>query len=233
MSENHAAPRSPELMSRHDTALLVVDVQTKLLHAMSPPPTLVWNIGRLIDGARILGIPVEATEQYPKGLGATTRVLAQRLGEIPAKLMFSCRECGQLFEHWRDQGIYKILVVGIETHVCVQQTVLDLLAAGFQVYVAVDAVGSRYARGSRDGLAAHGNERGDVDHYRSGSVRVVRGGRDTGVQASQCLGPRNAAAERFACGRGRLNNSPGLMLATACWHCYIALALSPVAASPL
>jgi nicotinamidase-related amidase len=145
MTENHAAPRSPELMSRHDTALLVIDVQTKLLHAMSPPPTLVWNIGRLIDGARILGVSVEATEQYPQGLGMTTRVLAQRLGEIPAKLMFSCRECGPLFERWRDQGIYKILAVGIEAHVCVQQTVLDLLAAGFQVYVAVDAVGSRYA----------------------------------------------------------------------------------------
>jgi nicotinamidase-related amidase len=145
MTENHAAPRSPELMSRHDTALLVIDVQTKLLHAMSPPPTLVWNMGRLIDGARILGVSVEATEQYPQGLGTTTRVLAQRLGEIPAKLMFSCRECGPLFERWRDQGIYKILAVGIETHVCVQQTVLDLLAAGFQVYVAVDAVGSRYA----------------------------------------------------------------------------------------
>ena len=132
-------------MSRHDSALLVVDVQTKLLHAMSPPPTLVWNIGRLIDGAHMLEIPVEATEQYPKGLGTTTRVLAQRLGEIPSKLMFSCRECGQLFERWRDRGIHKILVAGIETHVCVQQTVLDLLAAGFQVYVAVDAVGSRYA----------------------------------------------------------------------------------------
>ena len=103
-----------------------------------------WNIGRLINGP-LVGSAVEATEQYPKGLGATTRILAQRLGEIPAKLMFSCRECGQLFEHWRDQGIYKILAVGIKTHVCVQQTVLDLLAGGFQVYVAVDAVGSRYA----------------------------------------------------------------------------------------
>jgi len=98
MADNQVAPRSPELMSRHDTALLVVDVQTKLLHAMSPPPTLVWNIGRLIDGAHILGIPVEATEQYPQGLGTTTRVLAQRLDDIPSKVMFSCRECGQLFE---------------------------------------------------------------------------------------------------------------------------------------
>ncbi len=145
MNENEIALRSPELMSRHDTALLVIDVQIKLLQAMAPPATLVWNIGRLIDGARILGIPVEATEQYPKGLGATTEVLAKRLGQIPSKVMFSCRECQGLFEKWRDRGIYKILAVGIETHVCVQQTALDLLAAGFQVYVAVDAVDSRFA----------------------------------------------------------------------------------------
>jgi nicotinamidase-related amidase len=133
-------------MSRHDTALLVVDVQTRLLEAMAPPPTLVWNIRRLIDGAQALGLPVSATEQYPRGLGSTTRELAERLGEIPAKLMFSCRECGGLFEPWREQGIYKILVVGIETHVCVQQTVLDLLSVGFRAYVAVDAVDSRFAR---------------------------------------------------------------------------------------
>ncbi|MHB8971310.1 MAG: isochorismatase family protein [Pirellulaceae bacterium] len=145
MNHPSAATRSPELMSRHDTALLVVDVQTRLLEALAPPPTLVWNIRRLIDGACVLGVPVAATEQYPRGLGATTRELAERLGAIPAKLMFSCREREELFEPWRDQGIYKILVVGIETHVCVQQTVLDLLAAGFQVFVAVDAVGSRFA----------------------------------------------------------------------------------------
>ncbi len=145
MSPTTTAPRSPELMSRHDSALLVIDVQTRLLAAMSPPPTLVWNIGRLIDGARILGMSVEATEQYPKGLGSTTGGLAQRLGDIPSKLMFSCRECSQLLTGWQDRGIHKILVAGIEAHVCVQQTVLDLLAAGFQVYVAVDAVESRYA----------------------------------------------------------------------------------------
>ena len=130
-------------MARHDSALLVVDVQTKLLDAMSRPATMVWNIRRLIAGAQTLGVPVAATEQYPRGLGPTTDDLRELLPEIPSKLMFSCRECGRIFEQFRDRGIFKLLVVGIEAHVCVQQTVLDMLAEGFRIYVAVDAIGSR------------------------------------------------------------------------------------------
>jgi nicotinamidase-related amidase len=147
MPESVELPRSPELMNRDDTALLVVDVQAKLLPLIPGHVRLVWNIRRLIDGATILGLPVAATEQYPQGLGPTTPELAAKLGAIPAKLAFSCGECGEIFSGLRDRGIWKILVCGIETHVCVGQTVHDLLAEGFRVYVAADAVA---ARGSLD-----------------------------------------------------------------------------------
>lgn len=142
-TENDSLPRSPELMSRDDTALLVVDVQEKLLPLIFNRPEVVWNVRRLVDGARILGVPIGATEQYPQGLGPTTPDLAERLDEIPAKLRFSCGECGEVFRRFVELGRHKVLVVGIEAHVCVQQTVLDLLANGYQVYVAVDALGSR------------------------------------------------------------------------------------------
>ena len=135
--------RSPELMNRDDSALLVVDVQEKLLPLIPGSRRMVWNIRRLIDGAKILGVPVAATEQYPQGLGPTVPELAAKLGEIPAKVMFSCGECGELFAGFRDRGIWKILVCGIETHVCVGQTVHDLLGEGFRVYLAVDAVAAR------------------------------------------------------------------------------------------
>ncbi len=138
-----ALPRSPELMNRDDAALLVVDMQAKLLPLIAGSERVVWNVRRLIDGAKILGVPVAATEQYPQGLGPTTTELSQRLGAIPAKLAFSCGECGELFARWRDEGRWKILVCGIETHVCVGQTVHDLLAEGFRVYVAADAVAAR------------------------------------------------------------------------------------------
>jgi nicotinamidase-related amidase len=140
-----ALPRSPELMSRHDTALLVVDVQEKLLPLIPGQERMVWNVRRLIDGAKLLGLPVLATEQYPRGLGHTAPELAQRLGAIPEKLTFSCGECGELFAGLGERGIHRMLVCGIETHVCVQQTVFDLLAAGLRVYVAADAAAARGA----------------------------------------------------------------------------------------
>ena len=144
MSAAEPLPRSPELMSRRDTGLLIVDVQEKLIKLLPNYRKIVWNLRRLIDGAKLLGLPVAATEQYPRGLGGTTAELAALLGEIPAKTAFSCGECGNIFEDFQGRGVHKLLVAGIEAHVCIQQTVFDLLTAGFRVYVPVDAVGSRF-----------------------------------------------------------------------------------------
>jgi len=143
MNSESAFLRSAELMSIGETALLVIDVQERLLPVILGRDRLVWNIGRLIDGARILGVPVVATEQYPQGLGPTVPELARRLGTAATKVMFSCRGCPEVFQSLQAQGIHKVLVCGIEAHVCVQQSVLDLLGAGWRVYVAADAVGSR------------------------------------------------------------------------------------------
>ncbi|NOY43448.1 MAG: isochorismatase family protein [Planctomycetes bacterium] len=138
-------PRSPELMRREDTAMLVVDVQERLVVVQTGIEPVVWNIRRLLDAAKVLGVRTYATEQYPEKLGPTVSSLAERLETKPAgKQAFSCGECGEIFSEWREVGIQRVLVCGIEAHVCVQQTVLDLLAAGYQVIVAVDAVTSRY-----------------------------------------------------------------------------------------
>lgn len=144
MDEPAELSRSPELMSRHDSALLVVDVQEKLMRLIPGERRIVWNIRRLIDGAKILDVPVAATEQYPQGLGPTVAELASRLGQIPAKSAFSCAECRPIFADFQARGVHKILLAGIEAHVCVQQTALDLMAAGFRIYLAVDAIGARF-----------------------------------------------------------------------------------------
>jgi nicotinamidase-related amidase len=132
-------------MSAADTGLLVIDVQEKLLPLIPAADALVRNIAFLIDAARQLGLTVQATEQYPKGLGPTVAELARRLPERPDKLAFSSCAVPSVVEAFHRAARPKVLLAGIETHVCVLHTALDLLALDFRVYVAVDAVGSRYA----------------------------------------------------------------------------------------
>jgi nicotinamidase-related amidase len=135
--------RSPELLSRHTSALLVVDMQEKLLPAIGSSPQIIWNVRRLLDGAALLDVPRAATEQYPQGLGTTAESLRQRLPVPVSKQRFSCCDGQALPQDWPQRGIYQIVVAGIEAHVCVLQTVLDLMSEGFRVYVVADAVGSR------------------------------------------------------------------------------------------
>jgi nicotinamidase-related amidase len=137
-------PRSPEMMTVADTALLVIDVQARLIPALPDAARIVWNCGRLLDGAKILGVRAAITEQNPDKLGPTaSELLARHADAIVGKMAFSCGACGEIFSEWRTQGIERVLLCGIETHVCVGQTALDLLAAGYQVSIAADAVGAR------------------------------------------------------------------------------------------
>lgn len=117
----------------------------KLLEIISGSKRIVWNIRRLLDAAAALGVPIAATEQYPDRLSPTVPELKERIGSVSDKLCFSASVCGDIFSGWKHDNRYRVLVCGIETHVCIQQTALDLVAAGFEPYVAVDAVGARYA----------------------------------------------------------------------------------------
>ena len=107
---------------------------------------VVWNVRRLIDAAKILGLPVVGTEQYPKGLGPTVAELAERLGPMPSKLTFSCGGCPEIVVERpaRTAASTRFWSAASRPTCASQQTVLDLLADGWRVYVAVDAVGSRF-----------------------------------------------------------------------------------------
>lgn len=138
--------RSPELMSSGDTALVVIDVQESLVPKIAHHEPMVQNICRLVQGAKILSLPVLATEQYPKGLKATVSPVLALLPEAPIeKITFSCAGAEAFREKLASLKVSKLLLVGIETHICVQQTALDLLAEGYRIYLAVDAVGSRFS----------------------------------------------------------------------------------------
>ena len=129
-----------------DSLVVVVDVQVKLLAAIPTGDALVRTVGFLLDAAEVLGVPAVGTEQYPKGLGPTHPDLARRLtGPLPAKTCFSGCGSSELTAAVLDSGRRTVIVCGMETHVCVAQTVFDLLDQGFRVFVPVDAVASRFA----------------------------------------------------------------------------------------
>ena len=133
------------LIDRAQSLLLVVDIQEKLAPAIHDGATAITNNRRLLAGAAHLGIPVFVSEQYVRGLGPTVPELLP----LPAgterfeKTHFSCtREAGVL-DRLAASGRRQILVTGMETHVCVLQTVLGLLAAGYAVFLIEDAASSR------------------------------------------------------------------------------------------
>jgi nicotinamidase-related amidase len=131
-------------MSAGDTALLVIDVQEKLLPKIPGGDQLVRNIAFLLDVAKVLELPAQTTEQYPRGLGPTVPELARRLPVRPDKVAFSSCAVPAVVEGFRRAARPKVVLTGIETHVCVLHTALDLLALDFRVYLAVDAIGARY-----------------------------------------------------------------------------------------
>jgi nicotinamidase-related amidase len=138
-------------LDRERAALVVVDVQEAFRKAIPGFAEIASSTATLVRGAGALGIPVIVTEQYPQGLGATVPEVADYLpaGVEPVdKVRFSAAEAEGFDLAERDQ----VLVCGIEAHVCVNQTVLDLLADGNEVHVVTDAVGSRSAENRELGL---------------------------------------------------------------------------------
>ncbi|APW63300.1 hydrolase [Paludisphaera borealis] len=135
--------RATQRLTAPRGALLVIDVQEKLIAAIPDRERLVANAVRLIHGAKLLNIPASATEQYPKGLGATIPAIAELIPDRPSKLAFQCCAVPQILEQLYGRHIRHITLAGIEAHVCVAQTALELLDLGFRVQIPADAVASR------------------------------------------------------------------------------------------
>jgi len=137
-------PALQQKLDRTTACVLVVDVQEKLIPVM-------WNFApvekycrALILAARELGLPVLATEQYPKGLGGTLASIREALPAPPlVKMHFSCGADPAFAQALAATGRKQVLVVGIESHVCVYQTARDLVERGYEVHVCADAVTSR------------------------------------------------------------------------------------------
>lgn len=133
----------PEILSRDQVVLVVVDVQEKINRVMADQ-SHVPRVRTLIEAFGLLGLPVLATEQYPEGLGVTLADLGEALPSPPlVKSSFSCGGDEAFAAEFESLEREQVLLCGVEAHVCVLQTALDLEAAGYQVQVPHDAINSR------------------------------------------------------------------------------------------
>jgi nicotinamidase-related amidase len=135
--------RKTQRLTAAHGALLVVDMQGKLLDLIADRDSVVANTVLMIEAARLLDLPVWSTEQYPKGLGPTIAEVADLVPDRPAKTTFHCCSTALLLEQLYGRHIRHVTVVGIEAHVCVAQTALELMDLGFRAQVVADAVASR------------------------------------------------------------------------------------------
>lgn len=141
-------------LRREQTALVVIDVQGKLAQLMHEREALFDNLSRMVRGAQILSLPTVLTEQYPQGLGPTVPEITDLMPEVEriSKVSFSCCGDDAFTARIANLGRRQLLLTGIETHICVQQTALDLIESDYEVHVVSDAVSSRTAESKRVGI---------------------------------------------------------------------------------
>ena len=146
----------PKVLDKSKTAMLVVDVQEAFRNVVSDFGRLASRTAIVLRGFQILEIPILVTEQYPKGLGRTAHEILEVLPadcEIIEKTTFSSWGAPQVQARFRAAHVEQIVVCGLETHVCVNQTVHDLLEHGFDVHLLTDCIASRDEADRQTGLS--------------------------------------------------------------------------------
>ena len=139
---------------RERAVALVIDIQERLYPHIDQQDKLARNTVILIRGLRLLGIPLIVTEQYSKGLGPTIAPVKRQLDDTPVieKMTFSCCDTAAVTEQLQRSQRNQVIVFGIEAHVCVLQTTLDLLDLGYQPVVIADCISSRRAEDKQTAL---------------------------------------------------------------------------------
>lgn len=139
-------------LDRNDTVLLIIDIQERLLPAMKYSKEVIDASNILIEAAKIMDIPILITEQYPRGLGKTVEELkGLENGKVFEKTKFTACIDG-VEKELKSLGKKKVIVVGMETHVCVFQTCRDLVEKGYQVFLPIEGVSSRTKLHTKNGI---------------------------------------------------------------------------------
>ena len=143
-----------KLLDKENTGLLVIDVQEKLMQVMGEKQRVIDNLIKLLHLSRLFTLPVILTEQNPQWLGPTLPEIIECLPayEPISKLHFNCCDVDAFNNRLDSEGLKNIIITGVESHICVLQTCVSLLARGLNVHVAQDAIDSRTGENWRVGL---------------------------------------------------------------------------------
>lgn len=154
---------------REDAVLVAIDFQQKLMPAMYDPQGLEDKTVRLLTGLKALQVPAVVTQQYTKGLGPTVEAVAAALGDFEPieKSEFSACGCAEFISALEKSGKRTVILIGIEAHICVEQTALDLLEKGYQVVLVADCVQSRERSNTEISLQRLSNSGAVVTSYES------------------------------------------------------------------
>ena len=133
------------LIRAADSALIVIDVQERLVPVMQAPARTIQNAKLLLHAAQINGVPAILTEQYPRGLGPTLSDIKKAAGDsiVVSKMHFSCMEDPLFAKEFKSLGCRQAILIGMEAHICVVQTAASLVEEGYEVFVVSDATASR------------------------------------------------------------------------------------------
>jgi nicotinamidase-related amidase len=142
------------MVTAHTSLVVVIDVQSSLAGVMYEQEHLISSLGKLIDGAQVLGVPLIWTEQNPARLGPTVPGIASRMHNVKpiSKMSFSCCGCDEFMQQITALGRSNVFLCGIESHICVYQTAAELAYQGYSVHVVADCVSSRTAANRDIGL---------------------------------------------------------------------------------
>lgn len=177
------------MIVRENAAFVAIDFQEKLMPVMSNKEKLEDRTVKLMKGLNALGIPGLVTQQYTKGIGATIASVAEAVGEFEhvEKNSFSCMANEEFVSRLEALGKKDIIVCGIEAHICVQQTVMQLLEAGYNVYLAADCISSRSEEDKLWAITRMGEAGAEITSYESILYEILRDSKADGFKAISAI----------------------------------------------
>ncbi len=176
-------------ITKEDTVLVAIDFQEKLMPAMSNGEETEERATRLISGMKVFGIPAIVTQQYTRGIGETTARIAEALGDFEhvEKTSFSAMRTQEFRDRLAATGRKNVVICGVEAHICVLQTALQLIDEGYNVYLVVDCIDSRNENDKMWGISRMGDAGAVITTYESVLYEILQDSRAEGFKAISAI----------------------------------------------